>query len=223
MVDSPPEKRNVELETGNFEFGFGDSTKECLNTEISHDVADAGKFNLPLKCRNTDLERRCSTNMINQSGDAPMVYSPPKRRKVDKDGFLTPATPEPPKFNFNSDTNLHRFQEDQSTDEISDISSKTSEETAACNEAQQKESSSPDSKQNTSKSVGEVVQELGQEAKMMHLHWAQMLSQSENVEHFMLTRLNQILTEAKSLENNLKQQKAELRGRLQELLKTMET
>ena len=48
-------------------------------------------------------------------------------------------------------------------------------------------------------------------------------SQSENVEHFMLTRLNQIVTEAKSLESNLKQQKIQLKTRLQELLKTMET
>lgn len=133
----------------------------------------------------------------------------PKKRKIDKDGFLCPATPDIPLTSSQHGQQKHDAQEEpeyQEHYEAEDFHCETSlQGLAQFNE---------DSKDRSMMCMAELVQDLGQDSKMLHNQWAETFSESENFENLCPIRLDKMIEQAKQLEESLLKQKELLCNRL---------
>lgn len=70
--------------------------------------------------------------------------------------------------------------------------------------------------------MGKLMLDLGNDGTMLLSHWADILSESEKFEFHCPAQLDKILEEATALEQNLLEQKEQLKGRLQDLSRTLQ-
>ncbi|CAG2227388.1 unnamed protein product [Mytilus edulis] len=154
----------------------------------------------------------------------------PKKRKIDKDGFLCPATPDIPLTSSQHGQQKHDAQEGSELEaeyqeqyEAEDIHcepslqglSQFNEDPKDCEPSLQGLSQfNEDPKDRSMMCMAELVQDLGQDSKMLHNQWAETFSESENFENLCPTRLDKMIEQAKQLEESLLKQKELLCNRL---------
>ncbi|VDI23462.1 testis-expressed sequence 12 protein [Mytilus galloprovincialis] len=146
----------------------------------------------------------------------------PKKRKIDKDGFLCPATPDIPLTSSQHGQQKHDAQEGSELEAESEYQEHYEAEDIHCEPSLQVIEPSlqglsqfnEDPKDRSMMCMAELVQDLGQDSKMLHKQWAETFSESENFENLCPTRLDKMIEQAKQLEESLLKQKELLCNRL---------
>ncbi|XP_063419796.1 uncharacterized protein LOC134704941 [Mytilus trossulus] len=139
----------------------------------------------------------------------------PKKRKIDKDGFLCPATPDIPLTSSQHGQQKHDAQEGSEPETESEYQEQYEAEDIHCESSLQGLSQfNEDPKDRSMMCMAELVQDLGQDSKMLHNQWAETFSESENFENLCPTRLDKMIEQAKQLEESLLKQKELLCNRL---------
>lgn len=143
-----------------------------------------------------------------------------KRKKIDKDGFVQPNTPE-------IHTKSARCSIDEPSSVESDSNTNSSPITGHHHEDPIHHTSggrpvNREVQASQPPSLVTLLKELAEEAKSINHSWGEIFNDSENFEMFCPTRLDKILQETLALEENLRQQKETLCNRLHALSHTLQ-
>ncbi|KAI0233275.1 hypothetical protein LSAT2_016453 [Lamellibrachia satsuma] len=167
--------------------------------------------------------------------DTDDLHHATKRSKVDKDGFVTPATPDLSihgNHYIDNETEL-KAQPQADSDlpggmnvgrlasglEDGEDMGQVGGETSLPPDVGQDDM---DSLAASCTSLSQLLREFGQRAKMLNTDWLYTFNDSENFETFCVTRLDKMLEDVKDLEADLRQQKEGLRDKLLDLSRTLQ-
>ncbi|XP_021370232.1 uncharacterized protein LOC110461191 isoform X2 [Mizuhopecten yessoensis] len=133
------------------------------------------------------------------------INTSPKKRKIDKDGFVTPATPDIPKSSCHyGQVKLMRGDGDINKE-------------AGCIGV-----SAPSQNDQSVHPVENLIKDMSEETKNIYHQFSKVFRECEEYETACPERLDKLLTEAKALEENLNQQKQVLCNRLKGLSRTLQ-
>lgn len=151
------------------------------------------------------------------------INTSPRKRKIDKEGFVTPATPDIPKSSshhkqmrvegISPNENKEQYNLEQSTDPASD--QLLEEDCTVTQMSSQKTIQA-------GRPIVEVIKDMSEETKNVHDQFFKMFSESEEYETQCPDKLDKLIGEAKALEENLNQQKQVLCSRLKGLSRTLQ-
>ncbi|KAL3832193.1 hypothetical protein ACJMK2_023855 [Sinanodonta woodiana] len=156
-----------------------------------------------------------------------------RKRKIDKDGFVTPATPDIPKtscqyVDYSSsgqedykDSGFLGFSRSEETDDLQSVSYYRKSD-ALSQLSHQQEMKSHCKDDDDQDSIQQLMKDLIRESGCIIEQWSQVFSGSENFENFCLSRLDQLSEKAGTIEESLKQQKNKLCHRLRGLTNTLQ-
>ncbi|KAK7111028.1 uncharacterized protein [Littorina saxatilis] len=202
-----PNSFSNDFEHCTFDLKFGDTEQdECL-TQQSVDLF--GRSQSP------------SDELLNSERDR---KTQSRKRKMDKDGFVTPATPDIPKssnqYGLPGHSDNDEQQEEMNCGDRAGESENPEEEfmqqqqkpkhddvTANCVERDSSKASLCDT-------ADELFEDLAQSTKMVIIQMAQSFRESEDYESICLDNVGKMLEEAIALENRLRHQKDLLQQRL---------
>ncbi|XP_033762860.1 uncharacterized protein LOC117344277 [Pecten maximus] len=155
------------------------------------------------------------------------INTSPRKRKIDKDGFVTPATPDIPKSSCHyGQTKQMRIDgitnnegEGYSLDNVvNHVTGQLQDENCTVNQM-------PSSSQkvlHSFKPIVDVMKDLSEESKNVHDQFSNMFRESEEYETICPEKLDKLIGEATALEENLNQQKQVLCSRLKALSRTLQ-
>ncbi|OWF42361.1 uncharacterized protein LOC110461191 isoform X1 [Mizuhopecten yessoensis] len=152
------------------------------------------------------------------------INTSPKKRKIDKDGFVTPATPDIPKSSchygqvklMRGDGDINKEDEEYSLGEVAEQANGVLSE-AGCIGV-----SAPSQNDQSVHPVENLIKDMSEETKNIYHQFSKVFRECEEYETACPERLDKLLTEAKALEENLNQQKQVLCNRLKGLSRTLQ-
>ncbi|KAK6166694.1 hypothetical protein SNE40_023329 [Patella caerulea] len=141
-----------------------------------------------------------------------------RKRKLDDEGFVTPATPDIPKSSSKYEMPSGNVEMQRNDDylEYYDYDKVDGDGVTGFEEE------NPLYKTQVYKSAADLIKDIAEECKMRMLEWSSELSESETFESFCASRLDRLVTDAKDLEDSLNKQKDLLRKRLGFISRTLQ-
>ncbi|XP_060065962.1 uncharacterized protein LOC132546268 [Ylistrum balloti] len=153
------------------------------------------------------------------------INTSPRKRKIDKDGFVTPATPDIPKSSCHyGQTKQMRIDENANKeDEGYNTSKLTDHSPGQVSHGDCLRVSTPSQKDLQSvQSITDIINDMSEEANHIHQQFSKLFRECEEYEVLCPERLDKLIAEAKTLEENQNQQKQVMCGRLKVLSRTLQ-
>nr|XP_034337242.1 uncharacterized protein LOC105333458 isoform X2 [Crassostrea gigas] len=161
-----------------------------------------------------------------EDNDAYTHDTPKKRRTVDKEGFVTPTTPDIPKsspYYQCDDRNSLLTTPDIA---VGSMSSQSAEMTTPSTEATGDSSEREDSEGSPQSiyddlSIADLIKDMSEKSMKIYMHWMELFRDGEKFEEGVPSLIDELLNQAKRIEEDLIEQKEALRQRIYRITQTL--